>query len=317
MPRWTERTALDPNHKPQCEPLPSSTVLKSWSSSPQERFVVSANGKKIRALTADEVVAIQGFDPGWLKGVVTENQRIELAGNAISPRVAEVIASAIKPSIKRRSAVELFAGGGGSALGLVEAGFDVWSVTDNWPVACHALRHQFPAERVLCADVDAIDWSQIKGQIGLLSGGPPCQPYSSGGTRRGTLDPRDKCLSMPRIVADIEPEAFFIENARELLVHDGGKFLAAYMKAFRGYRMAAIQLQAHDYGLPQRRARAFLIGLRNGSPLTVAERIVAKARPGQGGVVADVLEAWEPWKYGCTRNMREAPQYPTKIVLSD
>ncbi len=317
MPKWTERTALDPNHKPQCEPLPSSTVLKSWSSSPQERFVVSANGKKIRALTGDEVVAVQGFDPSWLRGVVPESKRIELAGNALSPKISEVIAAAIKPSITKRNAVELFAGGGGSALGLKAAGFDVVTLVDNWPVACLALKHQFPPNRVLCSDVDDIEWSRIKGQIGLLAGGPPCQPYSSGGTRGGVLDPRDKCSSMPRIIAEIQPEAFFLENARELFSHEGGKFLPAYMKAFRGYRMAALQLQAHDYGLPQRRARAILIGLRNGSPLTVAERILAKARVAKGGVVADVLEAWEPWQYGCTRNPREVVQHGTKLVLSD
>ena len=317
MPAWTERTANDPNHKPQCADLPSSTVLKSWSSSPQERFVISEDGKRIRALTADEVVQIQGFPKRWLKGIVPDNKRIELAGNALSPVVAEVIARAIAPSVKGRGAVELFAGGGGSALGLQAAGFDVWALVDSWDVACTALRSQFPSERVLCADVDGVDWKQLRGKIALLSGGPPCQPWTSGGFKQGILDPRDRCFSMPAIVAELQPEAFLVENARELISFDGGKFLPSYVKAFRGYRVAVLQIQTHDFGLPQRRARTILIGMRNGSPLTVAQRIVAKARPGQGGIVADVLSAWEPWKYGCTRNARASAMYGTEIISSD
>ncbi|MGX5694333.1 DNA cytosine methyltransferase [Dermacoccus abyssi] len=92
--------------------------------------------------------------------------------------------------------VELFAGGGGLALGTHLAGFSTESVAewDRW--SCDTLRenravgHPLVGEAAVHeGDVRAVDWSTIPDGVDLVSGGPPCQPFSAGGKAMAADDP--------------------------------------------------------------------------------------------------------------------------------
>lgn len=301
MPRWTQRTALDPNHKPQCVGLPSSTVTKSWGASPQERHVVSTDGTQIRRLTVHEIAKIQGFPADWfdVEGV-SERNRIGLAGNAVPPPVARAMFSAMRPLTGPRLG-EFFAGAGGLALGARAAGYRIETLVDLWEPSCRLLEARFGS--VQCMSIDDIDFAALRGRIDVFSGGPPCQPFTSGGKRLGPEDPRDRCTALPLVLRQLRPEAFFFEEARELFFHDGGRYWEHLKQAFHraGYRIAALLVNAHDFGVPQTRYRAMVAGFQQASPSAWARAVLSQARPGESGIVADVLEAWEPWGYGCRR----------------
>lgn len=306
-PQWSERTALDPNHKPQCAQLPSSTVKKFWTSSPQERFVVSEDGTQIRKLTTEEVVALQGFPPGWFDVPgISDNDAVGMAGNAVPPPVGRAVFTALAQTIPGRTVLELFAGGGGLALGAEQAGFYLDALVDFWEPSYRALSANFDPERVIYAPVEDLDFSQTR--VDVLSGGPPCQPFTSGGMRLGPDDPRDRCTALPLIVSEIEPEAFVFEEAKELLERGWRDYWRELVASFnrRGYSVAAMKINSHDYGVPQVRCRAFVAGFRSADPHVWADAMLAQASPGSGGIVADVLEEapeeeWGEWEYGCRR----------------
>ena len=325
-PRWTRATSTDRNHKPQCANLPSSTVAKSWGGSPQERFLVSADGGSIRKLTLEEVTRLQGFPAGWfdVRGV-TATDRIGLAGNAVPPPVGAAAFEALGLVGVGPRVLELFAGGGGLALGATWAGFDVEALVDYWPPSATILRARFGAERVIFAPVESLDLSTFEGDV--LSGGPPCQPFTSGGKRLGEDDPRDRCTALPLMLGAMRPPAFVFEEARQLYGHKGGSYWRKLVGAFNklGYSVGAVQLNSHDYGLPQIRCRAFVAGFSRdygfglGDARAWTTELMHLAEPGAGGVVADILEedpaeAWADWEYGCRRPLTRRQWCPTKVI---
>lgn len=120
--------------------------------------------------------------------------------------------------------VELFVGAGGLALGSARAGFKHDTVVERDRNACATLRHNqehghplVQGWRVTEADVTQFDYSQIKRQVGLVAGGPPCQPFSMGGKHQGHRDKRDLFPEAIRAVRELRPKAVIIENVRGLL----------------------------------------------------------------------------------------------------
>ncbi len=94
--------------------------------------------------------------------------------------------------------VELFTGAGGLALGIEKAGFHHDTVVERDKDCCHTIRENqrngYPlleGWRLYPGDVRKFDYSEIKGEVDLLAGGPPCQPFSIGGNHKGPLDKRD------------------------------------------------------------------------------------------------------------------------------
>lgn len=202
--------------------------------------------------------------------------------------------------MERMRSVELFAGGGGLALGTHLAGFSTESVAewDRW--SCDTLRenravgHPLVGEAAVHeGDVRAVDWSTIPDGVDLVSGGPPCQPFSAGGKAMAADDPRDMFPATAEVIRQLRPRAFIIENVRGLtrpafadyfsyiqlrLAHpelvartdeawDGHYArLQAEHTAVRSdlqYRVVPKLVNAADYGVPQQRWRVFFVGFRD------------------------------------------------------
>ncbi len=119
--------------------------------------------------------------------------------------------------------VDLFAGGGGLALGAHLAGFttEVVCEWDRW--CCDTLRENQAAGYPLVqgidireSDVRDLDWSAVAPGVALVTGGPPCQPFSGGGKGRAADDPRDMFPATAYVISQLRPQAFIIENVRGL-----------------------------------------------------------------------------------------------------
>lgn len=197
--------------------------------------------------------------------------------------------------------IELFAGAGGLGMGVSHAGFETAAVIEWNRYCCDTIReNQSRGTKPICQwplieeDVRKIDFRPFEGGIDLVSGGPPCQPFSLGGKHRGHGDHRDMFPEAVRAVREIRPRAFLFENVKGL-TRTG---FAGYFEYIRlqltypeitkrssedwsdhltrlerhhtygssldlQYRLVARVLNAADYGVPQRRERVFLVGFRS------------------------------------------------------
>jgi len=198
-------------------------------------------------------------------------------------------------------AVELFAGAGGLALGISKAGFTPAAVIewDRW--CCDTLRenrmrrvaHLSKWPLPIESDIRSVDFKDFEGRVELVSGGPPCQPFSLGGKHRANDDARDMWPEAVRAVREIRPEAFIFENVKGLTRNNFATYFSYILLqlhypslARKGaedwnghydrlqrhhtggpsrkeeYRVVAKLLNAADYGVPQRRERVVFVGFR-------------------------------------------------------
>lgn len=199
--------------------------------------------------------------------------------------------------------VELFAGAGGLGMGVSIAGFHPLAVVewDKW--ACDTLRENKKRRHPLVADwpiyegdVRDFEWSEIPEDIDLVTGGPPCQPFSLGGKHRAFDDHRDMFPATVDVVRRLRPKAFIVENVKGLTrsaFHNYfeyiklqlefpslprrknedwyGHYLRLQSEHHSGaehgrsltYRVSSHLVNAADYGVPQRRERVFIVGFRH------------------------------------------------------
>jgi DNA (cytosine-5)-methyltransferase 1 len=196
--------------------------------------------------------------------------------------------------------VELFVGAGGLGIGVSQAGFMPVAVVDWDRWACDTIRENkargldpirhWPLREV---DIREFDFSDVTELVDLVSGGPPCQPFSLGGRHRAHLDKRDMFPEAIRAVRELRPRAFIIENVKGLTRATFANYLEYIrlqlrhpeLKAKRGerwadhlarledhetrgvyrglhYNVVTRVLNAADYGVPQRRERVFIVGFR-------------------------------------------------------
>lgn len=163
--------------------------------------------------------------------------------------------------------IELFTGGGGLALGLEKAGFQAILLNEKNKIACETLRKNRPGWNVAEGCISSIDFSQYLGKVDLVSGGFPCQAFSTAGRQLGFEDTRGTLFfEFARAVKEIQPQVFIAENVKGLLNHDSGKTLATIKQVILelGYTLINPEvLKAVSYGVPQLRERIFLIAIRN------------------------------------------------------
>jgi len=163
---------------------------------------------------------------------------------------------------------------GGMDLGFQKAGMEIVLETDNDPHCLETLRANGISKTVLDADLFDIDGTSLlhesglgRGDADVVFGGPSCQPFSRSneGRRKGINDPRGRLVfEFSRIVRELQPTAFVMENVRGLVSSNGGRDLKLLERRFRrvGYRVSSFVLNAADYGVPQNRYRLFIVGLK-------------------------------------------------------
>jgi DNA (cytosine-5)-methyltransferase 1 len=213
--------------------------------------------------------------------------------------------------------ISLFSGAGGFDVGLEAAGFKVRVAIDNDKAACDTLRkNRGKSWSVQQTDIRRISSEticEISGlapeEPSLLAGGPPCQPFSKaafwrhGDTKR-LADPRADTLSAYlRVLRDIRPRAYILENVSGLMFRgkdEGLRLLRRAIKAINiesgtNYSFSVLKLNAADYGVPQIRERVFIVGARDGTEFTrpkATHREVATRGEATGAHNAHL----EPWR---------------------
>jgi DNA (cytosine-5)-methyltransferase 1 len=173
--------------------------------------------------------------------------------------------------------VDLFCGSGGFSLGAHRAGFDVAAAFDIDPILTSAFERNFPKTKLVLADVSKLTAKAVRANVGDVEiegvfGGPPCQGFSDIG-RRDVDDPRRQLLGhFFRLVAELQPKFFVMENVRGLNYHDARGVLDEALLLLNGdYGLyGPIILDAADFGAATKRRRLFVIGVHKdaGSPLT-------------------------------------------------
>lgn len=201
--------------------------------------------------------------------------------------------SSVRETIAMR-VVELFGGCGGLALGLSRSGFRHELIVEWNDDAVKTVLHnrrrgikhvrEWPLEN---SDVRGISWQRFAGPD-LVAGGPPCQPFSIGGKHRGQVDTRDMWPEVIRAVREMRPRGFLFENVRGLARAAFGHYLRWIVAHLRhpqiarqdnedyashasrlecsslpaDYHVVVAHVNAADYGVPQRRHRVIIAGIR-------------------------------------------------------
>jgi DNA (cytosine-5)-methyltransferase 1 len=197
--------------------------------------------------------------------------------------------------------IELFAGAGGLALATANAGFHHEAVMEWNPNACSTLRRnqsdglqQLRGAEIVEGDISAVKFGCYAGQVDLVSGGPPCQPFSIGGKHAGMDDARNMFPHAIRAVREIQPKAFLFENVKGLLRASFSKYYQYIIhqlsfpditrkgdeewtdhlsrlekvatKGYKGslkYNVVFQLLDSANFGVPQRRHRVLIAGIRS------------------------------------------------------
>ncbi|NMW63483.1 DNA (cytosine-5-)-methyltransferase [Mobiluncus mulieris] len=170
------------------------------------------------------------------------------------------------------TSVDLFAGAGGTALGLENAGFRHVLLSELDKDAVATLRLNRPNWNVSAGDVASLDFRAFAGKVDLVEGGFPCQAFSYAGHSRGFEDTRGTLFfEFARAVSEITPKVFIGENVRGLLRHDSGRTLQTMLHTLteiRGkhgerYRVGYRLMRAQYHDVPQKRERLMLAGVRS------------------------------------------------------
>lgn len=245
------------------------------------------------------------------------------------------------PRRLRMRSVELFSGCGGLALGLSKAGFhhDLMVEWDDDAVATvhhnrqRKLRHirEWPLEKL---DVREVTWNAYA-NLDLVAGGPPCQPFSIGGKHRGHEDARDMWPEAIRAVREACPRAFLFENVRGLarptfayylrwilahlrhphLVRERGENHDQHASRLEAcalspaYQVIAFQVNAADYGAPQKRHRVIVAGVRSDLSATLEPPVPTHSRERL------LWDQWVTGEYWHRHGLRQPPE--TIIATGD
>lgn len=164
------------------------------------------------------------------------------------------------------TAIDLFAGAGGTALGLENAGLTHLLLNEYDKNAAATLRKNRPTWNVSDEDVHVVDFKPYHGKIDVVEGGFPCQSFSYAGKKRGFEDTRGTLFhEFARCVEEVQPKIAIGENVKGLLNHDGGRTLKVMVAKLQslGYRVAYKVMRSQYLDVPQKRERLLIIGVRN------------------------------------------------------
>ena len=170
---------------------------------------------------------------------------------------AENIENHISEEIKSDdvTAIELFAGAGGLALGIEQAGIKTVKHVEFDKACCETLRMNRPNWNVACEDIHNVDFAEYRDKIDIVTGGFPCQAFSYAGKKMGFEDTRGTLFhEFARCIQEVQPKMFWAENVRGLASHDNGRTLETIITVFEslGYTIG-----------DRKRILNVIVGIRN------------------------------------------------------
>lgn len=227
--------------------------------------------------------------------------------------------------------VDLFCGCGGFALGARAAGFGAELAFDVDPILTSSFETNFPDADVVRSDLSEATGEQIRARCGgdILGvfGGPPCQAFSDIGHRKSDDPRRDLLGHFFRLVAEIRPAFFVMENVKGLGYADARPVLDAALELVgtRYETLGPILLDAADYGAATKRRRLFVIGYdrMRCDPLTLEDLIAARTAAATVedaiGDLTGAIEVGEEGGYDLWRlpAAKEANAYRDALLASD
>ena len=184
----------------------------------------------------------------------------------------------------RPKVIDLFAGVGGLSLGFENSGFDVVVANEYDESIADAYKLNHKNTKMIVGDITKLDLEEIFGRyigkIDVVIGGPPCQGFSQKGQRKTINDERNFLFKYYfSVVKLVKPRYFVMENVPNLLTAENGYFFKEIEELFNviGYSLEHGVLNAADYGVPQNRRRAIIIGKLNGNapqlPTPISEKV--------------------------------------------
>lgn len=220
---------------------------------------------------------------------------------------------------KRLACVDLFAGTGGFSLAATRAGFVVKLAVENNKHACTTYRHNFRRQAPLLVEGDIVSMSPGKllkesfqpgESCDLLLGGPPCQGFSAHRLNdSGVADPRNELIhTYFDFVRSFRPTLFLMENVPGMLWDRHADFIEEFYASAKSAHYdvyAPVVIDARDHGVPQRRRRVFILGVRRGVDVS---GLVWPPKPTHGSPKARKEdELLKPWM-SCSAVFRNLPE---------
>ena len=167
--------------------------------------------------------------------------------------------------------IDLFSGVGGLSIGFSKSGFDIVYANEFDTEIAESFQYNHQNTLVDKRDINGIDirktFSNYIGKIDVVMGGPPCQGFSQKGNRLGLNDDRNFLFRrFLEIVDYVSPKVFLIENVPNILTSKNGYFIDQIKLHFLSspYEIYSQTLNAYEYGIPQKRRRAFIVGSQTG-----------------------------------------------------
>lgn len=171
--------------------------------------------------------------------------------------------------------IDLFAGIGGFHRAFYDCGAECVFVSEWDEAARKTYKANYEKvspkifeneEKLFVGDITKVKAKDIP-DFDILTGGFPCQPFSQAGLKRGFNEARGTLFfDVARIIKAKQPKAFFLENVRGLLTHDGGKTFSTIKRIIEedlGYSFYYKVVKASDFGVPQHRPRLFMVGFKD------------------------------------------------------
>ncbi len=193
---------------------------------------------------------------------------------------------------------ELFCGAGGLSEGFRSAGFQIVSANDFDECSTETMKATHPDTDVLLDRIENITATDLlkkaklkKGNLDVLSGGPPCQAFSVYNHQRGFQDYRSALFrEYLRIVAEVMPKFVVMENVTGILSLGDGKAVQEIHTRLEelGYTVEHRVLKAEEYGIPQERRRVFFVGNRIGATFNWP-----KQTHGEGKGLSPFVTVWD------------------------
>ncbi|WP_245413505.1 DNA (cytosine-5-)-methyltransferase [Mangrovicella endophytica] len=248
-----------------------SYTIGTYYTRPGNGCFMHPDASQDRTISHREAARLQSFPDSF---VFNGSQRAvcQQIGNAVPPLLAMQVAETLGTA---GDMVDVFAGCGGLSLGFKWQGWKTLAATDFDKFAVHAF-NQNVAPLAIVGDMndDLVIEHLVAATEGrdrvrplALVGGPPCQGFSTGGKKRSEDDARNHLHARYSILLDrMKPDVFVFENVLGLLSMSGGAFLQRILAGFEkaGYDAQVWKMNAAEFGVPQRRVRVVIVGVRRG-----------------------------------------------------